>query len=252
MKRRNLVMASAGMAGALIPGLGRAAQPCPPPLVSVSGGSSASTTCPNGTTYSTTFSLNENPISDGGVWTHNPSNIWQKIQTTGGNAIAANYTEDVDDAYAYLGNWPTNDYDIVATVLYGGLNAGEAELLLRVSDSPTSVRAYEFLYNTAGSWQLVRWNGPHNDYTVIHPGGGTPGAGNGAQIRATIVGTKISLFWRASASAGSWATLLSNFTDPGTSGAPISTGKPGMAIYVHASSGNRGYIGFQDYSVTAL
>jgi len=31
--------------GALMPGLGRAAQPCPPPLVSASGGTSASTSC---------------------------------------------------------------------------------------------------------------------------------------------------------------------------------------------------------------
>jgi len=45
MKRRNFVMASAGMAGAVIPGLGRAAEPCPPPQVSVSGGTSVSTSC---------------------------------------------------------------------------------------------------------------------------------------------------------------------------------------------------------------
>jgi hypothetical protein len=186
------------------------------------------------------------------VWAHNPSNIWQKIRTQNGNANAAGYTENVDDAYAYLQNWSGNDYDITATVHWSGIQAGEVEILLRVSDSATQIHAYEFLYNVGGSWQLVRWNGDHSDYVVIHPGGGVPGnATDGNQIRARIVGNSISLYWRQT-SADSWTTLLSNFSDPGGGGgSPIATGKPGMAFYVHAPV-PLNTIGFKDYSVTAL
>src|SRR5580765_1633738 len=124
------------------------AAPCPPSLSVQGGTTAAGTPCPQavGSTYSTTFAVAENPLSEGGVWTHNSANLWQKIQTQNGNAIAAAYTEDVDDAYAYLANWVGNDYEITATILYSGLSAGETELLLRVSDSPSGVSAYEFLY----------------------------------------------------------------------------------------------------------
>lgn len=45
MKRRDFVVASASIAGAMIPGLGRAGLPCPPPQINVSGGTSATTNC---------------------------------------------------------------------------------------------------------------------------------------------------------------------------------------------------------------
>lgn len=46
MKRRDLLIASAGLASSLIPGLGRAqARPCPPPMFGVQGGQTANTAC---------------------------------------------------------------------------------------------------------------------------------------------------------------------------------------------------------------
>src|ERR1700743_1442659 len=68
-----------------------AATPCPPPTVSVQGGSSGATTCPQntgggsggtGTTYTTNFPNNENPISEGGKWTH-VGQDWTLVQTQG-------------------------------------------------------------------------------------------------------------------------------------------------------------------------
>lgn len=47
MKRRDFLI-HAGMTGVIVPAIARAAVPCPPPTVSVSGGTSASTACPSG------------------------------------------------------------------------------------------------------------------------------------------------------------------------------------------------------------
>lgn len=46
MKRRNFLLASSGLAGTVFVPQLRAAQPCPPPQISVTGGGSASTSCP--------------------------------------------------------------------------------------------------------------------------------------------------------------------------------------------------------------
>jgi hypothetical protein len=46
MKRRNFILASTGIAGGAFSPYLRAAQPCPPPTVTVSGGTTAVTACP--------------------------------------------------------------------------------------------------------------------------------------------------------------------------------------------------------------
>ena len=158
-----------------------------------------------------------------------------------------------NDAYAYLQNWVGNDYEVVATVLYAGLNPGEVELLLRCNDTDASVRTYEVLYNTSGGFQLVRWNGPLGNIHSLwqQASGSFPGLGNGNQIRARIVGNSISIWWRAAA-GDAWMPILIDFADDGSSGGSIATGKPGMAIFLHASAGNISYVGLQDYTVTRL
>src|SRR5437867_1620505 len=88
MKRRNLVAASFGCAGGMIPGLARAAIPCPPPQVSAAGGTSAVTNCPVGQTYSTDFAGTENPLSEGGAWTNGGATggDWQNVRKSNGAA----------------------------------------------------------------------------------------------------------------------------------------------------------------------
>jgi len=52
MKRRQFILASSGVAGSLFVPSIRAAQPCPPPTLSISGGDTVATTCPAGSTLS--------------------------------------------------------------------------------------------------------------------------------------------------------------------------------------------------------
>lgn len=193
--------------------------------------------------FTTTFPVTENPISESGAWVHNATS-WQRIQTTGGNAIAAAYTENYDDAYAYLANWAGNDYEIIATIYFPSGNPGETELLVRLTDTASTVTCYECLYNAVGSWQIVRWNGAMTDFTVV-AGGSCPTGSNGNQIRATVVGTALNFYWRANSGA-SWTSI-------GSYGSVnLATGKPGVGLYVHASSGNRTTVGFQDFTVNSL
>jgi hypothetical protein len=203
---------------------------------------------PSGNTYTTNFIFTENPVSEAGVWTRNLSNQWQKLQSIGGAVIAANYTESFDDAYSTV-SVPSNDYEVIATVYWPNQwRAGEHEILLRVTDGPNFVKGYEFLYNGGGSWQLVRWNGPLGDYTVIHQGGSVPSGHHGAQIRAAIVGSNIKLYWRDKPADG-W-TFLNG--PSGTNDATHTTGKPGIGIYVHAVDGNRMNVGFKSFTVNGL
>lgn len=200
------------------------------------------------TAYSTSFASAENPISEGGAWTKT-ANAWQSVQTTGGNAIAAAYTENYDDAYAYLANWTSTNYEIIGTVYWPSGVAGEVELLVRVTDTTNSIQCYECLYNVGdgASAQFVRWNGAQSDFTVLTPvTDGTIGTtGNGNQIRATIVGTVLTFYWRAS-SADSW-TQIYHYNSVN-----LATGKPGIGFYVHAADSNRTTVGLQDVTVTAL
>lgn len=198
--------------------------------------------CP-GPTYATSFELDEATISEGGRWAH-AANVWQHVRTVGGRALPAAYTESYDDAYAYLGCWTSgDDYEVIATAYFGG-TAAEAEILLRVTDSPTGVSAYEFLYNTGGSWQFVRWNGPLGDFTVLD-GGSTPDGSADRQVRATIVGSTVDLYWRVGP-PDAW-THLATIED-----SVLATGKPGMSFYAHEIDQNLDKVGFADWRVTSL
>lgn len=200
--------------------------------------------------YSTGFGADENPISEGGAW-GKASNAWKSIRTSGGNALAAAYsnqTGHTDDAYAYLQNWAGgNDYEITATINYAGISAGETEILLRVSDSSSTVTCFELLHNTGGGWNIVRWNGALDDYTFLLSGVSGFG-GDGVQAKARIVGNLISI-WDRAAPGDAWTQRVDQFD---TTANAIASGKPGMGIYVLAASNNIDNIGFKDYSVTAL
>jgi hypothetical protein len=70
MKRRDFIVQSAGAAGALLPVLavGQAVRPCPPPSVSVAGGSTASTGCSPLSGQADWLARSTGP---GVVWSHN-------------------------------------------------------------------------------------------------------------------------------------------------------------------------------------
>ena len=189
------------MAGTLFPGLAWAAEPCPPPRVSVSGGSSVATACEMtaGRRYSTNFNLTENPISEGGVWFNNGL-LWTKVRTANGLAFGTNGPRNTyDDSYAYLSGFGPNQQGEAVIYVSPSLvgDPHEVELLLRWADSTHIARGYECLFNHHGAVQIVRWNGPFGNYSVLS-GRGRRSLGrdlvSGDVVMGTIIGNTITAY----------------------------------------------------------
>ena len=172
------------MAGLMVPGFGKTAEPCPPPQVSLSGGSSATTNCTivSGNIFSTNFDLTENPISEGGKWVNGQSTglLWSNVQTGSGNAYASRLVDSggvgrYSDPIAHLSTafmaFSASQYaqGTVHRVLgYDNPIGGhEIELLLRFQINANNARGYEVLWGDGGSIVLVRWNGPNGNYTEL-------------------------------------------------------------------------------------
>jgi hypothetical protein len=69
MKRRDFLVASAGIAGGILPPLASSqTKPCPPPTLSVDGGQSVSTSCAGGTELA---DWQARSVAPGVVWAHN-------------------------------------------------------------------------------------------------------------------------------------------------------------------------------------
>ena len=238
MKRRDLIVASASLAGVLIPGLGRAAQPCPPPQVSLSGGSSASTTCEivaPGSSYTTSFAGTENPISEGGRWTNPRAAGFTNVRTANGNAFGTQVDSGrYDDSYAYLSGFSA-DHEIEGVVHRGnptGVNH-EVELHLRMSDDATNVRSYEFLFGFQGAFQVMRWNGPlgPNFFTEI-TGNGSPSYGpylprapiSGDVVKVRAVSNRLTAYFNG-------AQIWTGVDPAGT----FASGQPGIAFFIRGT-----------------
>ena len=229
MKRRALIVASAGVAGGLVPNFARAAVPCPPPQVTAQGGTTALTTCATAPTgsYSTSFGATENPLSAGGVWT-NGAQVgldWSNVQTGSGNAYgtAINSPPPYNDSIACLSGFSANQYIEGIVHKAAGYNPPdnhEIELFVRCAISAHNARGYEVNVQSNGAYsQIVRWNGPANDYFAMAasgPGFGTPAHGD--VMRVEVKGNTITVFKNGA------QVLIA--TD-----ASFSTGNPGIGFW---------------------
>jgi hypothetical protein len=152
-----------------------------------------------GPIYTTSFSNDENPISESGAWSH-ISPLWANVQTSGGLAFGTQTgivpnPGGFNDSNAILAGFSPN-VTITATVqLASDIADGhthEVELLFRMGGDATHTRGYEMNFDTGGNVTLVRWNGPIGDYTFIdHTGGANPEVGgfkSGDVISATAAG----------------------------------------------------------------
>ena len=233
MNRRGLLLALAIIAGVIVPGLSRAAQPCPPPRVDVEGGTSASTDCGTSTGYSTTFPNTENPLSEGGKWINGKvvGGNWNNVQSVTGKAFAAQFVSlgasRYDDDIAVLNTtFTANQFAegrVFRTPGYMSSDHHEIELLLRFSITSGNAHGYEILWAQEGNMAIVRWNGPLGDYDALLDGiPGSP-AVDGDVLRAEIIGNVITVFKNGT----QVATV--NVTSAG--GTVWSTGQPGMGFW---------------------
>ena len=192
--------------------------------------------------YSTRFEGRENPLSEGGVWSHRGFH-WARVQKKDGLAFGTQSgSGGYDDSYAYLAGLAA-DHQGEAVVHVAPTLRGEpheALLLLRWADSATSARGYECLFSFDGGFDIVRWNGPYGDFTSIGQEDARLGRtlATGDVLRARIVGPAITCFVNDA--------QVGHATD-----ATWRDGQPGIGFF-RRETGENADIAFSSYTATSV
>lgn len=220
--------------------------PCPPTNVQAVGGPTNDTgdiNCPvvsSASTYTTNFDNTENPISEGGARTHKGLD-WKNVVTENGIAHGTQTGNGgYDDSYAVLSGFSPDQAAWGVAYIDAGIdkNCGsqELEILMRWSDSAGSAQGYEcMIHHDGGYAQIVRWNGPFGDFNVLG-GASAPGFKNGDTIKATAVGSVITLFHND-------VPIVQVSDDT------YSTGNPGVGFFKRSCGSNSDY-GFTNFTAT--
>lgn len=207
--------------------------------------------------YSTSFSLTESPISESGKWVRQCTSRTD-VSTASGIAFGTQTSHSAppfDDSYAYVGGVWSQNVEAIATVSKG-TTAGiqEVEFLFCVNDSAgsASMTCYEFNIAQDGSYaNCYAWLGLANNINQFDQIAGTSvsgGVSNGYKFRARRFGTALTLDVDRLLGAG-WENLI-NATD-----SRYTTGSPGIGFYRDTALGAPGasnQFGWTDYSVTEL
>ncbi len=253
MKRRELIRATAAFAAGAAPLLARAAKPCPPPTVAVAGGTSASTTCSivtsGGTSYSTGFDTNENPLSEGGRWQHLDSTL-TVVKTVGGVAFGTQAGGAYDDSNAYMTGFG-NNHEVEGVIWLNPSAPGypnrEVEILLHWTDNgplrstpygSTRALGYEIMWSHIGAYLILgRFKGAE-----LARASSVPQPKTGDRFRARIEGQRIRAYVND--------VLVIDYTDSDSS-ANITSGNPGIGFYIDGGGVNTDF-GYNSVTVRAL
>jgi hypothetical protein len=190
-------------------------------------------------TYTTNFDATENPISEGGAWSHTGL-AWTKVQTTGGLAYGTQTgSGGYDDSYAFLSGFAADQtaWGVVQRTA-GQAGNHEAEILLRWSDDAGNARGYEVLLPYDGQYppHIVRWNGPFGNFTILKRGDVSVLAKTGDVWKAAVKGNLIVGYLNG--------TEVIRITDN-----TYASGGPGMGFY-REQGGACGDMAFTSYTAT--
>lgn len=189
------------------------------------------------TSYTTSFPLTENPISEGGIYTQGLSTgvDWQDCRTTPGKCFATGDSGASgfnDPIMIMAGRWTTNKHFSQATVVkqagYAPSAAHEIELHVGTTITAHSTKTYEVNWALGTPVTVIRWEGAVGvfDFGMANPTSGTAfTCTNGDVIKAVYDSTS------GNVSIGCYlnGTLTCTFTD-NTAGR-ILTGSPGIGFF---------------------
>lgn len=211
------------------------------------------------TSFSTSFApLNENPLSDGGLWINGGTTglDWRDVQAGIGMAYGTgpSASPPYDDPTAVLaGEWgPVQSAE--ATVRIDAVEAGvnqEVEIRLLTSIGPHRIVGYEVMWSiTTNTYiDMERWDGgttlPFFTSIGFLGSGTSPQLQTGYRIKATV--DRLGVF-RAYTDSGSGFVLMLTSTPDLT----YRTGAPGIGFFKHAGAAGplSGY-GLTSFSCTA-
>jgi hypothetical protein len=204
-------------------------------------------------TYTTTFPLTENPISEGGNWINGQTDglDWTNVRTTPGFAFGVESgglrpePQRYDDSTALLtGTWGPNQ-TAQATVHTANQNDKiweEVELRLRSTLSAHNATGYEIFFRCSKTekayTQIVRWNGPLGKFTSLNRAQGSQyGVANGDMVKATMVGNVITAYING--------VQVLQATDN-----TYKSGRPGMGFYIFGATGVNSDYGLTSFTAT--
>jgi hypothetical protein len=201
--------------------------------------------------YATSFTLSENPISEGGRWL-NGGTVgldWSDVSSSAGLAIGHQVGASYTDATALLaGKWGP-DQTVAGTVHTTRQNEWcyqEVELRLRSALAPHSSTGYEVSFKMSQSSLayviIVRWNGRLGSYSYLFKAQGTQFAvRNSDVVSARISGNIITAYINGVQKAQADITSVS--------GPVYRSGSPGIGFNLeNGRTGCRGTNG--DYGLT--
>ena len=216
-------------------------------------------------TYSTSFPLTENPISERGKWVGGQSadgNLWGNVQTSGGMAYGVSEPTTYGDPTAILtGSWAANQQaqvtvkiDTTPTVC-----CHEIEVRLRVTIRANRITGYEVYCSVVPGnkyCHIARWSGPNGLYCNIEPSSPSINLVNGDVLMGTVTGSNPALI-----TAYLNGVQIMQVSDTGNEGGegtdcgagrPVFTsGSPGIGFYDNRNDNQWNYFGVSNFTANA-
>ena len=157
---------------------------------------------PHVNSYSTTFQLKEDPISEGGHWMGGKTVglDWGNVSTTPGYAVGRAGPKRFADSVALLtGDWPANQSVEFVVDKRKVFSYPEVSMRLRSSLSAHNCDGYEISYslkdNDTAYLIIVRWNGALADFTyLVNAHGKQYGVKTGDVLKTTMIGNEIKTY----------------------------------------------------------
>lgn len=220
-----------------------------------------------GHSYSTAFPLTENPISEGGTWLsgRRVTGAWEDVRTTPGLAFAngVQASPPFNDAIAILnGSWGADQRagGHCRTVnQQAGFNQEVSFHLREAFGSKTTATGpvgYEILFKcfNNSNWytDIVRWNGPVDDFDIlIHTTSG-PGLSDKDYLEAVMIGPVIKAYVNR-VLVNTWDTTSDSAPVSGAGPARYLSGAPGMGMFQHGQTTTTlPDFGFYDFDANEL
>jgi hypothetical protein len=150
--------------------------------------------------YATSFADDETPIYEQGAWINGKvvGLDWADVRTVHGLALGVNLPSKYADPTAVLaGEWGSDQQAEGTITVKTPLPTccHEVELRLRSVIMPHSITGYEILCSVSVGnpyLEIVRWNGPLNDFTSVSRVG--VGCADGDTLKAVALGDTISVY----------------------------------------------------------
>jgi hypothetical protein len=199
--------------------------------------------------YTTSFSLAENPISEGGNWINGGTSglDWSNVETISGLAFGSQSgSQGYDDSTAILAGAWSPDQMVQAKVHTVNQHSDpifeEIELRLRTTITPHKITGYEvnFRCTSDGSQyvEIVRWDGPLGRFTYVGRAAG-PGIRDGDIVKAVVSGAEITVYVNGS-------QVLQGLDGTYTAG------NPGIGFFLQGTTGVNRDFGFTNVTAASL